>query len=325
MFNCCRESTVDGPLPWLSVTGNTIGMVSVLATGGTMSCTADARGDLVPTRRVAGLLEDAGVDGSDVSARDVLQLDSSTMGLGELDILLSDVRSALSTGGPVVVTHGTDSLEETAMAVDRLIGGAVVLTGAQRPADDSSAAGPDGPANLRAAIDAATDIDSPCVVFGGKTLPAYGVRKIHTTADAAFATPAIPRPPVLTDRPAPLAGLRVDIIAACQGCDPDAVDAAVSAGARGIVIAAFGSGNIGALAPAVRRAVGSGVPVVVSSRVAAGGVQLVYGGTGGGRSLAREGVRSAGELTPAQARMELLCELAVERAVSQDSSTGPRH
>ncbi|MGO1379763.1 MAG: asparaginase [Corynebacterium sp.] len=291
---------------------------TVLATGGTIACARDDRGDLVPTRTIADLLADA-TDSAAVAAavrdaRDVLHLDSSTMGLADLDVLLTHIHGARRSG-PVVVTHGTDSMEETAMAVDRLIGGPVVLTGAQRPADDPA---PDGPGNLRDAIEAARRVRHPAVVLGGRTSPAYGVRKGHTTADAAFDTPAgITRPTRPADPsapPAPLAGLRVDIVSACQGADPAAIDAAVSAGAHGVVVQAFGSGNIGVLADGAHRAVEAGVPVVVASRVASGGVQLVYGGAGGGRSLARAGVRSGGELTAAQARMELLCELAVRRA-----------
>ncbi|MEJ6548669.1 asparaginase domain-containing protein [Corynebacterium sp. USCH3] len=286
---------------------------TVLATGGTISCTADARGDLVPTLNIDALLEDAGLDRSSVTARDILRLDSSTMSLRDLDALLAEIHEA-GRRGPVVVTHGTDSMEETAMAVDRLIGGPVVLTGAQRPADDDA---PDGPGNLRDAVAAAAHVDAPCVVFGGRTLPAYGVRKIHTSADAAFDTPPLPRPAVPGTHgthPAPLDGLRVDIVAACQGSEPTLVESAVRTGADGIVVAAFGSGNVGVHAEGISVALAEGIPVVVASRVAAGGVQLVYGGAGGGRSLARAGVRSAGQLTAAQARMELLCELAVHRA-----------
>jgi L-asparaginase len=293
-----------------SVTDSTADTPTVLATGGTISCTSDADGDLVPTRGIIALLDDAGIPPSSVTARDVLRLDSSTMDLADLDGLLAGIHDARGTG-PVVVTHGTDSMEETAMAVDRLVGGPVVLTGAQRPADDPA---PDGPANLRDAVAAAQRVASPSVVFGGRTLPAYGVRKVHTTADAAFDAPDLARPAALTSSPVPLAGLRVDIVAAYQGADPDAVRSALDSGADGIVVAAFGSGNVGVLADGVTDALAAGIPVVVASRVPAGGVNLVYGGAGGGRSLARAGIRSAGQLTPPQARMELLCQLAVQRA-----------
>ena len=282
--------------------------ISVLGTGGTIACTADARGDLVPTRSITDLLQDAGVSPDTVVPRDVLQLDSSSMSLSDLDSLLSSVHAAVQDG-PVVVTHGTDSMEETAMAVDRLVGG-------PRPADDPS---PDGPGNLRDAVAAASRVASPVVALGGGLVPAYGVRKVHTTADRAFSSAGAVRPGTLPSAPAPLAGLRVDIIPASQGADSRLLDAAVDHGADGIVVEAFGSGNVGGLAPGVQRAVAAGVPVVVASRVPAGGVHLVYGGAGGGREMERSGVRSAGELSPAQARMELLCGLAVARCPTRGS------
>ena len=117
--------------------------VTVLGTGGTIACTTDAAGDLVPTCSISTLLSHAGIAPEAVTARDVMQLDSSTMTLADLDALLVDIHSA---DGPVVLTHGTDSMEETAMAVDRLLGGPVVLTGAQRPADDVLRKGPTAPA-----------------------------------------------------------------------------------------------------------------------------------------------------------------------------------
>lgn len=206
------------------------------------------------------------------------------------------------------------------MAVDRLLGGPVVLTGAQRPADDASPEGPDGPRNLCDAVAAAATAESPVVALGGKVVPAYGVTKVHTTADEAFGSVGEPRPErlslgaALSAGPAPLAGLRVDVVPAYQGAEASLVDTAVAAGADGIVVAAFGSGNVGVLSDGVRRALDAGIPVVVASRVPAGGVQLVYGGAGGGRAIARAGVRSAGKLSVPQARMELLCELAVRRA-----------
>ncbi|MGC3904110.1 asparaginase domain-containing protein [Corynebacterium variabile] len=287
--------------------------VTLLATGGTIACTAGPDGALRPTCSAVDLCTDAGLTPDDVAASDALHLDSSEMTLADLDGLLAAIHAV---GGPVVVTHGTDSMEETAMAVDRLLGGPVVLTGAQRPADDAS---PDGPANLRDAVTAAATVTGPVVVTGGATVPAYGVRKVHTTADRAFGGPDSPvdRPAPLVSpgsAPAPLAGLRVDILTAYQGTDSTLVDAALTAGADGLVIAAFGSGNAGGLAPGIGRALDAGVPVVLCTRVAAGGVDAVYGGDGGGATLAAAGARSGGVLSPAQARMELLCQLAVQRA-----------
>uniref|UniRef100_UPI000ABBAD0A asparaginase domain-containing protein n=1 Tax=Corynebacterium provencense TaxID=1737425 RepID=UPI000ABBAD0A len=106
--------------------------VSLIATGGTIACTTDAAGALVPTLSAEELCASAGlIPGNlpgEVTVRDTLHTDSSEMGLSDLDRLLVAVAAAVRQG-PVVVTHGTDSMEETAMAVDRLIGGPVVITG----------------------------------------------------------------------------------------------------------------------------------------------------------------------------------------------------
>jgi L-asparaginase len=307
------------PRPTVPATAPATVPVTVLATGGTVACITGADGTRTPTRTVSDLLQDAALPATAVrDARDVLHLDSSTMTLDNLDSLLAEIAAA-ATQGPVVLTHGTDSMEETAMAVDRLIGGPVVLTGAQRPADDAA---PDGPGNLRDALTAAGEVTAPVIAMGGARVPAYGARKVHTVADRAFDNPlpdAAPAP--LTTTPPPLAGLRVDIVAAYQGGDATLVDAAVDAGAAGIVVAAFGSGNVGVLSPGVERALDRGIPVVICTRVPGGPVDLVYGGPGGGARLARRGVRSGGLLSPAQARMELLCELAVTR---RDCPAGPR-
>jgi L-asparaginase len=97
----------------------------------------------------------------------------------------------------VVVTHGTDTLEETAALLDLCHGDPrpVILTGAQRTADDPA---PDGPANLADAVSVAADPASRCrgalIVFAGTVSAALGTRKVHTRAAAAFADPD--RPPL---------------------------------------------------------------------------------------------------------------------------------
>lgn len=293
--------------------------VTLLATGGTMSCTTDASGALVPSQTAEHLSQDAGLGPDRIRPLDTLHLDSSEMSLSDLDRLLAAVHREVVQGHRVIVTHGTDSMEESAMAVDRLIDAPVVFTGAQRPADDPA---PDGPGNLRFALETletprTPTTTRPTVVMGGAIIPAYGARKVHTTADRAFAAPGdIHRPaPLLSPGtpPVPLAGLRVDIVTAYQGADSTLVDAALAAGADGLVIAAFGSGNAGGLAPGVRRALGAGIPVVICTRVPEGPVAALYGGPGGGATLAATGARSGHCLSPAQARMELLCQLAVSR------------
>lgn len=195
----------------------------------------------------------------------------------------------------VVVTHGTDTLEETALFLHLTVSDPrpVVVTGAMRP---PSALAPEGPANLRGAVATAA---SPAargrgalVVMNDEIFSAGDVAKVHTSRLDAFTAPAggavgavdggVPlfhSPP----NPAPvhfdLAGVetlpRVDIAYAWAGADGTAVEAMVAAGARGIVMASVGRGNLPApLGAAARRAAAEGVVVVVSSRTGAGRVPV---------------------------------------------------
>ncbi|RAV31291.1 L-asparaginase [Corynebacterium heidelbergense] len=320
------QTTSPAPGPATAPTTRSPGYTVLLATGGTIACTQDSHGDLRPTLGGRGVLKNAGLDTDsehrEIRVVDVAQLDSSALTLSDIDRILAAIAGARDQGADrVIVTHGTDTLEETAMAADRLLppGGPVIFTGAQRPADDCA---PDGPANLRAALDIPLGKHTrPVVCFGGQIIPAYGATKNHTTADAGFGCAYDPRiedpAPAPLGQLAPLAGLRVDIVPAYAGADGSAVDPT----ADGLVVVALGSGNI---PPAMRGTLDRFAgPVVVCSRVPAGGVHFRYGGPGGGAELQRAGVRSGGTLRPAQARIELLCELAVERQRNRSSAGAP--
>jgi L-asparaginase len=230
----------------------------------------------------------------------------------------------------VVVTHGTDTLEESAFLVDVLAGTdkPVVFTAAMRSADALS---PDGPHNLEAALHAAA---SPAlrglgsmVCLGSELHAARWVRKQHTHSPAAFASGgrslgtvdpdgvvrrtsgALTRwiaPDV--DAPEAFRSDDVLVIAAYTGMSAAVLDAVVDAASpRGIVVDGFGLGHVPAsLADPLRALVANGVVVVVSTRVPAGGTWAVYGGPGGGTDLAAMGVLRAGDLSAGKARLLLL-------------------
>lgn len=285
--------------------------VLVISTGGTIASTANARGALVPTLTGEELVARCGTTRR-VRAIDVASLDSSSMGLAEIDMLRETVRtSLLDDSASLVITHGTDSMAETALALDLVHSDSrpVVLTGAMRSADHAH---PDGPANLRGAIEvAATRRDTGVLVhFAGETLPARGLMKTQTTAEHAFtltSTTPLPRPMAVP--PAPLAGLNIPIIRAWAGAD-DALIRALGP-IDGLVLEALGSGNVsactgGAVAKLLRR----GVPVVVATSVPYGEVSFAYGGAGGGSTLGDLGALPAGYLSAGQARIALATALA---------------
>jgi L-asparaginase len=265
-----------------------------------------------------------------VQVRDVLSVDSSALTTADLDTIRDAVADALAQDVlGVVLTHGTDTLEETALLLDLVHDDPrpVVVTGAVRSGDDPQ---PDGPRNLR---DALAVVASPTarglgvlVVLGGSAHAARGTRKVHTTSLTPFHDPrwgavglvtgagldvvrTPERPAALA--PAPLAGVRVDVVALHPGADATALDAHVGAGARGLVLETTGSGNTHPdVVDAVARHVRAGVVVLVSTRVHAGEVAAVYGGGGGGCDLVGAGAVLVPWLRPGQARVQLLALLA---------------
>lgn len=295
--------------------------IVVLATGGTIACTSDRRGGLLPTvdgeslvRPVIGRFPAGSVD---VEVRDLAHIDSAAMTLAEVDEINAAIHEVFADPGVdgIIVTHGTDSMEETAMAVDVFHGDdrPVVFTGAQKPSDHPEA---DGPNNLFEAMVVAMDASARgigvLIVFGHAVLPVRGAVKWHTTEELAFATNA-PEDPVRPD-PLPLhelSGVRVDIIPAHAGSDATFVDAALAAGARGLVIEGMGAGNVGnQMAAGIIRALEADVPVVMCTRVPRGDVHGSYGGAGGGASLAARGVIGAGCVHAPQARIILAAAIA---------------
>ncbi len=307
--------------------------VAVLCTGGTIASRAVPGGGSRASLPARALLERVPVtEGIRAVGCDILQLNSFALTLEDMRAVLEEVRRALADSevDGVVVTHGTDAMEETAFFVDLFHPDdrPVVFTGAQRPAD---AADPDGPSNLRDAIAVAADPRARglgvLVVFDGAVFAARGVRKVHTLASAAFGDPDAgalgglaggrlslfrrPARPVLLDTAALTVPLpRVDVVAVYPGSDDTAVEALAAAGARGVVLEATGAGNATpAVAAAVGRLAARDIPVVISTRVPTGPVVPLYAGNGGGVDLVRAGAIPAGRLRPGQARMLLIALL----------------
>ncbi len=231
--------------------------------------------------------------------------------------------------GGVVVTQGTDTMEETSFLADLLLprGKPVVFTGAQLPHDHPQT---DGPRNI---LDSVRACASPkavglgaMVCFNGELHAARDVTKVHTSALETFQSydhgalgcvdqqdvVIFRRPEIQLSLAADKLDKRVDLIQAVLGIDSRPVDAAVSKGVDGLVVEAFGRGNATTeFGRSVARACAAGVPVVVTSRCPSGRVKPIYGsGGGGGRDLEDVGAIFAGDLKGPKARILLIVALS---------------
>ncbi len=240
----------------------------------------------------------------------------------------------------VVVSHGTDTLEETAWFLDLTVDSPkpIVLIGAQRNASERDF---DGPRNL---VNAARICVSPdargkgaMIALNDQINAAREVTKTNTSTPETFKSGDLGflgvadedrvvfyRAPLrrqhvpLRDvqgpdgKPAPLP--RVDIVAMYGGADGALVRAALAAGAKGIVIQALGWGNVNVpLMQGIKEAIARGVPVVITSRVPNGRVLPHYGFEGGGKTLRDAGAVTGDDLSPVKARILLMLALQTTR------------
>ena len=287
--------------------------VAVLATGGTIASKKGADGAASPALSGQDLLAGLPRMRGRLEPRELLAKDSSGLTLADMQGISDAVGRALADPGiaGIVVLHGTDAMEETSLLVELQHRPAkpVIFTGAQFAADHPQS---DGPGNLADAVALALrGAPGVALAFGGRVLPVWGLYKSASDSADAFRRAADQAPPLLPALPAPVAGLRVDIVAVHPGGDALHLDASLGAGARGIVLAALGSGNATpALVAGVERARAAGVPVVTTSRVPHGLLAPAYGGGGGGHDLRRAGAIHARLLRPGQARILLAAMLA---------------
>jgi L-asparaginase len=295
--------------------------VVLLSTGGTIAM----RGGLaVPADGPDELLLGAGVQG--VRSRALLGLPGPHMGLEQALLVAREAVAAAADGAGVVVTHGTDTLEETAFLTDLLHGdGApIAFTGAIRP---GSAPGADGPANLADAVAVARAPGAEglgtLVVFAGEVHAPREVRKADSSSPAAFDSPVtgpigrvVEGRLALRARPVrphalPLAverlDFRVPVVCAALGDDLALLDAAVAGGADGVVLVALGGGHLSPAGLGRLRAAAAALPVALAVRPARGALlRATYGFEGAEGDLRAAGGIPAGALSPQAARIKLL-------------------
>ena len=306
--------------------------IVVLATGGTIASAQNAEGDAVAVLPGSDLLKSVIIPvGVEVHVEQLFQLNSFNLSTADMAHILYRVQQIVSDPEVCgcVVTHGTDTMEETGFFLSLFLDSTkpVILTGAQRSSGDLSS---DGARNLQNAISVAADERSRSlgvvIVFDGEIWAVPATRKASTLSSAAFDSPlgsvgsVLGGEVVLNRRPNrhPLFSLerlsidtlpRVDIVSCYPGADTVALDALVAAGASGLVIEGMGVGNPGRdLVQALVPLLAAGMPVVLTSRVAAGRPAGIYG-DGGGAELVRHGAVLGGLYRAPQLRILMTAAL----------------
>jgi len=305
--------------------------IVIVATGGTIAGSADST--TAAGYQSGGVAVDVLIDAvpqmkkfGDVRGVQVSSLGSQDMNDELWVTLATEVNRLLAAADVdgVAITHGTDTMEETAYFLNLVVKSdkPVVLTGSMRP---STSLGADGPLNIYNAVGVASDPRAKgrgvLVVANDDIHDARAMTKRHTSDVQTFVSPEVGlvgvclfddrefmRSPahahttatpftVVTGQALP----RVDVIYAHAGMCPDVIDGAVANGAKGLIIAGVGGGNMTTPAlDAVKRAIGKGVVVVRSTRVGEGMVR---------RNIEVDddtvGTVASKELNPAKARVLL--------------------
>ena len=274
---------------------------------------------------------------AEISTLDFACLPGPHMTPAKMFELTGLVRHGLATErvDGVVITHGTDTLEETAFLLDLVLDSEkpIVFAGAMR---NSSELGWDGPVNLRSAVRVAGSSAARglgvLVAMNDQILAAAEATKSHTDARETFQSrDSGPLGYVEADRVrivhrraarehivASRLEERIEIIKLASGSDGQLLRCAIESGIRGIVIEGLGCGNVPVTAiAAVERAVGAGIPVVITTRCWRGPVLETYAYDGAAKLLRRIGAILGGNLPSHKARIKLMLLLAAGADVEQ--------
>ncbi|MGW5050704.1 asparaginase [Actinokineospora sp. NPDC004072] len=301
--------------------------VVVFSLGGTIAMGPGGGQGVVPALSAADLVAAVpGLVGVDLEVVDFRRVPGASVAVGDVRALAAEVEAVLAAGADgVVVTQGTDTIEETAFLLDLLHhrDEPVVVTGAMR---NPTLAGADGPANLLAAVRTAA---SPLarglgvvVVFADEIHAAQRVQKAHSFSVGAFRSGAggplgyvVEGEVRLINRPVRLAGVprevqrpqvRVAVVPMVLG-DTGIVLEAVADRVDGVVVAGFGAGHVPAELAGPLGELAGRMPVVLASRTGGGAVLAsTYGFAGSESDLLGRGLISAGFLDAYKARVLLL-------------------
>lgn len=270
---------------------------------------------------------DTPIEEIQVTSVDFLNVPSPHIRLEHMMALYQKIKVEQANYDGFVITHGTDTLEETAYFLDTMAipEKPIVLTGAMR---SSNELGSDGVYNYRTALRVAADEKSAdkgiLVVMNDEIHAAKYVTKTHTTNVSTFQTPTHGPLGLVTKREilyfktaeprvrfdlTSISGT-VPIIKAYADMDSVLLDSLSHSAISGLVIEALGAGNLPpTILPAIQKILNQNIPVVLVSRCFNGIAEPVYAYQGGGIQLEQEGILFVKELNAQKARLKLLIAL----------------
>ncbi|HEM5983620.1 TPA: asparaginase [Streptococcus suis] len=301
--------------------------ILALHTGGTISMQADQEGQVGSSQVNPMTQIDTPIEEIQVTSVDFLNVPSPHIRLEHMMALYQKIKVEQANYDGFVITHGTDTLEETAYFLDTMAipEKPIVLTGAMR---SSNELGSDGVYNYRTALRVAADEKSAdkgiLVVMNDEIHAAKYVTKTHTTNVSTFQTPTHGPLGLVTKREilyfktaeprvrfdlTSISGT-VPIIKAYADMDSVLLDSLSHSAISGLVIEALGAGNLPpTILPAIQNLLTQNIPVVLVSRCFNGIAEPVYAYQGGGIQLEQDGILFVKELNAQKARLKLLIAL----------------
>lgn len=316
--------------------------IVVVLTGGTIAMRIDPNvGAAIPSLSSDELIGDvkAHIKGTQIIEKELFNIPSGHITPVEMKQIRNCVLEALNDKDNVgvIVTHGTDTLEETAYYLDITIDNEkpIVCTGAMR---NASELGYDGELNLTASIATILNEESKglgtLVVMNNEVHSAAQVTKTNTLSVNTFKSPELGPlgiidndevlyyrkeksvKKIITDDLEPKVGL----IKMAAGVEGDIIDFYIDNGYKGLVIEALGRGNVPPKTlPAINRALDKNIPIVLVSRCSTGRVLGSYGYLGGGKGLFESGIINGGYLPGHKARIALMALIASNKSKEEMS------
>lgn len=313
--------------------------VSLITTGGTIASREVSKGLLksgaISGKELAELCQLP--DDIEVKVIDIFQLPSMHIGFEQMQKLQKAVEQEFQdpTVSGIVVTHGTDTLEETAFFIDLTIDDSrpVVVTGSQRAPEE---VGTDVYSNLRNSINAAVDQTlhdvGTVVVFNERIYSAKYVKKVHSSNLQGFDSfghgylgiidndkVRVYQKPIYREIHKLTKSLpRVDIIKCHSGQDGYMIDMLVQGGTAGIVLEAAGRGQVSPyMVDSIAHAVAAGVFVILTTSAEEGNVYPSYGYPGSAHDLMAKGALLGSDYDSKKARIKLAVVLASSGKVDE--------